>query len=89
MVSDKYSEKERYADGHRVIWLNSEWGEYSQQINSKLLRREMAKIGARSEGEAGCSNDTCELPKIKENGNEEIAGTYGAIVDAIADSILS
>jgi adenosylcobalamin-dependent ribonucleoside-triphosphate reductase len=61
MVSDHYEEQDRSVDGHRVIWTNDEWKAYRKQIKSRILRREMAKIGARAEGESGCTTDKCEI----------------------------
>jgi hypothetical protein len=65
MVSDAYSEEERHEDGHRLIWTNEEFETYRKKINSKLLRKEIAKLAVDAEGDKYCTTDTCELKSLE------------------------
>ena len=60
VIDDKlHTDEDMYDGEHKILWLYSEWKEYKDKINSKLLREEMAKLGAKAEGESFCTNDVC------------------------------
>lgn len=61
LVSDNYKKEDRFVGKYKIIWLNKEWEDYKKKINSKLLRKEISKLAITSEGEVGCTNDSCEV----------------------------
>jgi ribonucleotide reductase alpha subunit len=61
LVSDSYGKEDRYLDKHRIIWTDEEFEHYRDSIDSKLFRKEAAKVSAEAEGERYCSNETCTV----------------------------